>query len=121
LPAGIYGLSNATLDTPWDKVVRSKAALSNLLERGHTNETHLLQILNDRRKGPVNEVLTEGFSFSKAHALSAPFITLPDYGTRCSTVVLAKNSGEFSFLERRFDADGVVSGESRFSFDASRS
>lgn len=121
LPAGIYGLSNAALDTPWDKVVRSKAALSILLERGHMNETHLLEILDDRRKSPVDEVRTEGSSFAKAHALSAPFITLRDYGTRCSTVVLAKNSGEFSFLERRFDADGIVSGESRFSFDASRS
>ena len=121
LPAGIYGLSNATLDTPWDKVVRSKAALSSLLEQGHTNETHLLEILNDRRKGPVEEVSTERLSFSKAHALTAPFIALPDYGTRCSTVVLAKNTGEFRFLERRFDADGEISGESRFTFDAGKS
>ena len=28
LPAGIYGLSNATLDTPWEKVERSKSRLA---------------------------------------------------------------------------------------------
>jgi uncharacterized protein with NRDE domain len=89
-----------------------------LIERGNINETHLLQVLDDRRKGPADEVRTVGLSFAKAHALTAPFITLPDYGTRSSTVVLANGTGEFRFLERRFDADGVVSGESRFSFDA---
>jgi uncharacterized protein with NRDE domain len=118
LPAGIYGLSNATLDTPWDKVLRSKAAVAALLEQGRMNETELLRILDDRRKSPVDEVSSDGLSFSTAHALTAPFITLPDYGTRCSTVVLAKHSGEIRFLERRFDADGVVTGESRFSFQS---
>ncbi len=116
LDAGIYGLSNATLDAPWDKVTRSKAALAALVERKALNETHLLELLSDREKGPVAEVRTDHLSFSKAHALTAPFITLPDYGTRCSTVVMQTSTGETRFVERRFDATGAIGGESRYSF-----
>jgi uncharacterized protein with NRDE domain len=125
LSAGIYGLSNAILDSPWDKVVRSKAALASVLAsaraRGDVNETQLLRILEDRRTGPVDEVEADRLSFSKAHAITAPFITLPDYGTRCSTIVLQRESGETEFLERRFDAMGKAIGESRFSFATSGS
>jgi len=115
LPAGIYGLSNATLDTPWAKVERSKAALATLLGEDKVNETELLRILDDRRRGPLAEVNADRLPFSTAHALTAPFITLPDYGTRCSTVVLVKNDGTIRFLERRFNAAGTVTGESRYS------
>lgn len=121
LRAGIYGLSNATLDTPWDKVERGKTALARLLAEGTVNETQLLRILDDRRKGPVDEVISDRLSFSMAHALTAPFITTPDYGTRCSTVVLRNDTGKTKFLERRFDAKGVATGESKFSFDKSHS
>lgn len=116
LPAGIYGLSNATLDAPWDKVKRSKAALESLIGQDRINETELLRILDDRNKGPIDEVSTERLSFSLAHTFTAPFIVSPDYGTRCSTVVLAQSNGEIRFFERRFDAAGVTTGESRYNF-----
>jgi len=116
LPAGVYGLSNATLDTPWSKVERSKTALATMLGEGKVNETELLRILGDRRKAPLTEVSDDQLPFSTAHALTAPFITLPDYGTRCSTVVLVKSDGTVRFVERRFDATGAVTGESTFSF-----
>jgi len=118
LPAGIYGLSNTTLDTPWTKVERSKAVLTTLLGENRINETELLRLLDDRRKGPVDEVEAGRVPFAKAHALTAPFITLPDYGTRCSTVVLVQDDGTIRLLERRFDAAGIMTGESKFSFSA---
>jgi uncharacterized protein with NRDE domain len=116
LDAGIYGLSNATLDAPWNKVTRSKAALAALVERKTLNETHLLEVLSDRKKGPADEVNADHLSFSKAHALTAPFITLPDYGTRCSTVVMQTSTGKTRFLERRFGVSGAISGESRYAY-----
>ncbi|MGI9271124.1 MAG: NRDE family protein [Woeseiaceae bacterium] len=117
LPAGIYGLSNATLDTPWEKVSRSKEALQKLLDENAVNETSLMRLLADRDKGPVSEVRSDRLPFASAHAITAPFIVLPEYGTRCSTVVLGDQDGKWSLLERRFDAVGNKSGESRFSFD----
>ena len=116
LPPGVYGLSNATLDTPWEKVERSKAKLQGLIASDTANETSLLRLLADRDKGPVNEAKSEHLPFATAHAITAPFIVLPEYGTRCSTVVLADREGKWSLLERRFAADGRKSGESRYSF-----
>ena len=116
LPAGIYGLSNATLDTPWEKVGRSKSLLGTLLEQGRANETHLLRLLGDMEKGPVDEVKSDRLPFSIAHAITAPFIVTPEYGTRCSTIVRVDHDGIWHFLERRFDSGGNTVGESLFSF-----
>jgi uncharacterized protein with NRDE domain len=118
LPAGIYGLSNATLDTPWEKVERSKRRLQKLFEQGRINETHLLRLLDDRKKGPVDDVRSDHLPFSIAHAITAPFIVTPDYGTRCSTIIRADHTGRWHFTERRFDANGNTVGESQFSFNA---
>lgn len=119
LPSGIYGLSNATLDTPWEKVERSKRCLSDLVSNGRANESSLLRLLNDHNKGPVQEVKSERLPFALAHAITAPFIVSAEYGTRCSTIVRADRSGKWHFLERRFDADGQADGDSQFSFRSS--
>ncbi len=116
LAPGIYGLSNALLDSPWDKVVRSKTRLKRLLEEGKVNETQLLRLLDDRDKAPTSEIDSDRLSFEKAHAISAPFIVLPDYGTRSSSVVLCDAEGSWRFHERRFAADGRTSGDSSFTF-----
>ena len=118
LEPGIYGLSNATLDTPWTKVERSKASLKDLLDNGTVNETGLLSILSDRKKGPAKEVASGRLPFATAYALTATFVVLPDYGTRCSSTVLVDDSGHWRFLERRFDATGETRGEVQFSFQA---
>ena len=78
----------------------------------------MLRVLGDREKGPVDEVKSDRLPFATAHAITAPFIVLPEYGTRCSTVVLADQNDKWSLLERRFAADGSKSGESRYSFSS---
>jgi uncharacterized protein with NRDE domain len=110
-------LSNATLDTPWEKVERSKRALNALLADNAVNETSLLRVLADRDKGSPDDVSSGHLPFATAHAITAPFIVLPEYGTRCSTVVMADRNDQWSLTERRFNAAGEKSGESRFSFD----
>ncbi len=116
LPAGIYGLSNATLDDPWTKVTRTKSKLAELITADDVNETTLMRILGDREKASADEVQTNGLSFSMAHALTAPFIVHPDYGTRCSTVLTVDDAGSVCFLERSFDASGRPSGDARYVF-----
>ena len=118
LSPGTYGLSNALLDGPWHKVESSRQKLSAMLAEGSVNETNLIRLMNDRNKGPVAEVESGHLDFTKAHAITAPFIVMPDYGTRCTTVVLADKNGNWRFTERRFSAAGDKSGESRFTFAA---
>jgi uncharacterized protein with NRDE domain len=119
LPPGIHGLSNATLDEPWTKVTRSRSHLQALIDTDAINETNLLRLLDDRQKASSGEVRTSSLSFSMAHALTAPFIVLPEYGTRCSTVLTQNRVGGVRFTERRFDASGNTTGESSFAFDLS--
>jgi uncharacterized protein with NRDE domain len=116
LPPGVYGLSNALLDSPWPKVERSKATMKRLLDEDKVNETELLRLLDDRDKAPTSAIVSDGLPFEKAHAISAPFIVLPDYGTRSSSAVLQDANGEWRFHERRFNADGRTSGDSSFVF-----
>jgi uncharacterized protein with NRDE domain len=117
LPPGIYGVANATLDSPWAKIERSKAALSALIESGRSNETNLLRLLDDRNKASVSEVEPGRLGFEKAHAMTAPFIVQADYGTRCSTVLLRDNKNQLRFTEKRFAADGTSSGRSDFAYN----
>lgn len=114
LDPGVYGLSNALLDSPWHKVVRTKAALESLIGSRRLNETELFRLLDDRTRAPVGEVDDDRLPFDKAHAMTAPFIVQPDYGTRSSSVVLAGSDGQWRFVERRYDAVGRHRGTSAF-------
>ena len=118
LPPGIYGLSNALLDSPWHKVIRAKAALEQLISQNKLNASELLRILDDRSKAPVSEVETDRLPFATAHAISAPFIVLPDYGTRSSSVALCDKAGKWRLRERRFDPGGEVIGDTSLKFDS---
>jgi uncharacterized protein with NRDE domain len=116
LPPGIYGVANATLDTPWPKVERTKAELERLIANANVNESELLRLLEDRRPAPARDVESGRLPFEKAHALSAPFIVLPDYGTRCTTVLTRDTEGRVRISERRFSPDGRSTGQSDFNF-----
>jgi uncharacterized protein with NRDE domain len=120
LQPGIYGLSNATLNEPWSKVTRSRSRLGSLIADDNVDETSLMRMLDDREKASDAEVETNGLSHETAHALTAPFIVLPEYGTRCSTVLMLDNEDRVRFVERRFDEQGRTTGESRFDFDLVR-
>ena len=104
------------LDGPWDKVVRSKKRLGTLIQRGDLEIESLLRLMDDRSPGPADEVERGRLDFDTAHAITAPFIVLPEYGTRCTTVVRVDNDGRWRFFERRFDSSGQRTGDSDFSF-----
>ena len=66
-----------------------------------------------RDRAPVDRVEKGHLDFERAHAISAPFIVTPDYGTRCTSVILADRDGGWRFIERRFDASGKAIGDTR--------
>lgn len=115
---GVHGLSNASLNTPWPKLVRTRNLLSDMIDAGNISESALFRLLADRETTPAAEIEAGALPFALARALTAPFIVTPDYGTRCTNVLLWSHDGEITLAERRFDADGVKTGESRFRFAA---
>ncbi len=120
LGPGIYGLSNALLDSPWHKVLRSKAALQQLIDEDRVNASALMRLLSDKDKAPASQINDDHLSFAAAHAVSAPFIVLPDYGTRSSSVLLGEASGAWLFRERTFDATGAATGDATFTIPPAR-
>ncbi len=113
LPPGVYGLSNHLLDTPWPKLARVRRAFQASLDASPTPDAgELLAMLADRAPAEPHEPLPEtGLSPEWERVLSSPFVLNPEYGTRCSTVVLLEPDGGGLLRERRFDAAGAVSGE----------
>jgi len=115
LEAGIYGLSNHLLDTPWPKLERTHIRFRALLE-ADASEAEYLDMLADREPAPAEALPDTGIGPEWEKLLSAPFIVSPHYGTRCSTLLRIGSDGELGFVERRFDPVGECSGESAFRF-----
>ncbi|TMG87754.1 MAG: NRDE family protein [Betaproteobacteria bacterium] len=111
LSCGIHGLSNHLLDTPWPKVVRSKARIAADLARGTPDVAALFELLEDRRQAEASALPSTGISSRWEQLLSSPFIVDAQYGTRCSTVLILDVGGHVRFVERSFDAEGNMTGE----------
>lgn len=103
LSTGLYGLSNAVLDTPWPKLMRLKSRLAKV---GDTREDLLdacLSFLSDPTPANDAELPKTGLSPEWERALSAIFITGPAYGTRAQTVIRADADGLIEATERSID------------------
>jgi uncharacterized protein with NRDE domain len=115
LPAGIYGLSNDRLDTPWPKLRRVRQGFESWLRAGSPEDDGLFALLADRRPAVDGEGLpSTGLSAAWERALASPFVLNERYGTRCSTIVAIEPAGGCYLAERRFEPSGVCSGETRF-------
>ena len=111
LSPGVYGLSNAMLDTPWPKVNHRVAAFAQTLamDSGQLkNSDHYLRLLADSHEASPQELPSTGVSNDWEKALSAAFIKTPVYGTRSSTILRVRKDGQFEMVERRFDANGTI-------------
>jgi uncharacterized protein with NRDE domain len=87
LTAGIYGLSNDALDSPWPKVVRTKAQFASLLCQGAPEEAYFEMLSDTARTAHDCRLPKTGVSLEMERLLSAVCIESPNYGTRSSTVV----------------------------------
>lgn len=133
--AGVFGLSNAALDTPWPKVQTLKQRLTQALQ-DHDDERTLLDAafaaLADPLPAPDDQLPATGVPLERERQLSSAFIRIEPqpkpadagdraakpsalsgvYGTRCSTVVLVEQQAagrQVLVVERSFDAAGTVS------------
>lgn len=98
LAPGIYGLSNATLNTPWPKVTLIKQMLEETIKSDFTH-ADLLQMMRNDTLAPDLKLPETGLSLEKEKALSAVCIRTEGYGTCCSTVITKDNNGLLAFTE----------------------
>lgn len=101
LEPGLYGLSNAVLNTPWPKVDSGKKELAAVLSGNPGwSVTDLVPILLDTTQAPDTDLPRTGVPMEWERMLSARYIRSEDYGTRSSTVVLISTSGSVTFREK---------------------
>jgi uncharacterized protein with NRDE domain len=121
LGPGVFGLSNAALDTDWPKVSRLKQRLR-LAMQGATQVAQVVDqafsALADPTPAADAELPDTGVGVQRERLLSPAFIRIPGtgthYGTRCSTVVVVEQVGSrrvARVFERRFATDGAVEGD----------
>jgi uncharacterized protein with NRDE domain len=108
LPPGIYGLSNARLDTAWPKVCHGKEQLQALLDKKPLTHESLQAVVGDRQLAELSSLQTHGLNGDMDQLLSAQFIVTEGYGTRSSTSLWIDNGGQANWRELSFNASGEV-------------
>lgn len=111
LNAGVHAVSNASLDTPWPKLVDLKARVAQWCADGETDGDALFAALADRQPAADAALPDTGVGLERERFLSSAFIRNEVYGTRCSTVLTIDAGGHATFRERRFGPQAVFSGE----------
>ncbi|MDU9402039.1 NRDE family protein [Pseudomonas sp. zfem004] len=109
LEPGVYGLSNAGLDTPWPKLVKARSGLEKLLESAEPEQ--LLSLLADGEPASDSELPETGVGLATERLLSSVFIASQNYGTRASTVLIVDERGRRRMVERSFGPFGGHLGE----------
>ena len=110
LEKGVFGISNAELDTPWPKLDQLKAELRVALSGSVDSEQlamSLFEALSDTTVYPDESLPHTGVPQEWERLLSSAFIKSPDgtYGTRCSTVIITERVNKrlvTHVLERTF-------------------
>lgn len=101
---GIHGLSNHFLDTPWPKVIKGKNYLERYLsEHNDASVDDLFEILSDAEPAPDIDLPETGVGLDFERRLSSMFIKMPDYGTRCASVILVDHNNHLTFAERIYE------------------
>lgn len=117
LTKGVYGLSNASLNSPWPKTTKGMQALEEYChKKGHISDDKLFSILRDDIKAEDRDLPQTGVPYHWEKLLSSAFIVTPEYGTRTSTVLHVDNTGQVDWKERYFDPAGEQIHENAFSF-----
>ncbi len=114
---GHHGLSNALLNTSWPKVEKGKKKLEIIASGNRVWERDLFDLLYDDRKASPYSLPETGVGAEMEELLSPIFIKSPEYGSRCSTVVIADSTGNVVFAERTYDPVTYQAVTRTFMFD----
>ena len=118
LTPGVHAVSNAALDTPWPKLVKLRARMSEWTAQAQaqTDDAALFAALADDQVAADANLPDTGVGLELERFLSPAFIRGPQYGTRASSVIALGIDGSLQFSERRFGPGGTAIGETRESF-----
>lgn len=103
IDAGIHGVSNALLNTPWPKLERAKLNLREIISEPTFNKEGLFHLLRNSEQAADKDLPDTGIPYELEKTLSSIYIDRDNYGTLCSTLLLTDYEGNTEFIERRYD------------------
>ena len=107
LKPGLGAVSNADFLTPCPKLTGLKDGLQALLIQDHPRDEDLMGFAAQPASSRRCRLPATGISLELERALSAAFVSLPNYGTRaCSVIRFEVN--QIHFQEQAFDAQGHI-------------
>jgi uncharacterized protein with NRDE domain len=117
LGAGLYGVSNARLDTPWPKTQKLKAQTRQALqaERFEDMPELLLRTLTDTTAAQPEDLPDTGVGLEAERRLSSVFIEWPEraYGTRSSHVLAMGQDMRSRYWEASYPTEGISARQSQ--------
>ncbi|MEP4889650.1 MAG: NRDE family protein [Aliiglaciecola sp.] len=118
LGAGVYGLSNADLDSPWPKINQGVNKLREHCQQASSLDSEkLFEILLDQTKANDELLPKTGVPLDWERKLSSIFIQSADYGTRSSTLLLVNKNKQVTWQEHTFDRQGNNVQQREFNFN----
>ncbi len=102
---GVHGLSNASLDTPWPKLIAARQGVLTALRRRWPDDA--LFAMGDDTTADDAHLPDTGVGLALERRLSAPFIVGEQYGTRATTwLTWHDEAGVIELEERRYGPHG---------------
>lgn len=104
LTKGVYGLSNANLNSPWPKITTGTQRLALYCKHEATLDNDaLFTLLHDKTKASDETLPQTGVPLEWERKLSSIFIQGEEYGTRSSTILKIDQEGLADWSERTFN------------------
>jgi uncharacterized protein with NRDE domain len=104
LSDGYYGLSNASLNSPWPKINKGVGKLEEYCQDGHDiNPDMLFKLLLDKSLAADVDLPQTGIPIDWERKLSSIFIVGEEYGTRSSTVLKIDKQQNVQWFERTYN------------------
>jgi uncharacterized protein with NRDE domain len=117
LSTGYYGLSNASLNSPWPKINKGVGKLQEYCQDGHDiNPDILFELLLDTRQAPDTELPKTGIPIDWERRLSSIFILGDEYGTRSSTVLKVDRQKNVHWYERTYNNQALCTASDTYHF-----
>ncbi|MFN0275744.1 MAG: NRDE family protein [Chitinophagales bacterium] len=99
---GIYGLSNAYLNTPWEKVQKSKTAFTKIIENEVVSPDKFLTMMFNTEFAAASSLPSTGIPFELEKKLSAMFIQTENYGSRLTTFISIDQQNHVHYHEKSY-------------------
>ncbi len=106
LDAGLYGLSNAFLDTPWPKLTRAKFLFNEMLVKRGFSVEECFKILSDRFQPPDDQLPYTGISFERERCIAPIHVRNLKDGTCSSSVITIDKDKKVKFYEKAYQHSG---------------